>query len=84
VGFAQERRPATKGSAFSDGSNHHIAFACSQIDGPLQSDLTFSNNVDAISCVSLAKDRLTGLKGLFPAKAGDLFNVLSVEPSEKL
>jgi len=84
VGYAQERGPATKGPAFSDDPDHHIPFARSQIDGSLQSDLAFSNDVNVITCVSLAKDHLTGLKGLIPAQAGDLFNVLSVEPSEKL
>jgi len=84
VRFAQECGPATKASAFSDDTDHHIAFAFSQIRGSLQGDLACSNNVNAVSCVSLAKDRLTGLKALFPAKAGDLFNVLSVEPSKKL
>jgi hypothetical protein len=84
VGYAQERGPATKGPAFSDDPDHHIAFARSQIYGSLQSDLAFSNNVNAITGVSLAKDHLTGPKGLVPAKAGDLFKVLSVEPSEKL
>jgi hypothetical protein len=84
VGYAQERGPATKGPAFSDDSDHHIAFACSQVYGSLQGDLAFSNNVNAITGVSLVKDHLTGLKGLIPAQAGDLFNLLSVEPSEKL
>jgi hypothetical protein len=84
VGYPQERGPAAKGSAFSDDTDHDIAFASSQIHGPFQSDLSFSNNVNAIAGVSLAKDGLTGLKGLFPAKAGDLFNVLSVKPSEEL
>jgi hypothetical protein len=84
VGYAQEGGPATKGPAFSDDPDHHIASARSQIYGSLQSDLAFSNNVNAITGVSLAKDHLTGLKGLVPAKTCDLFKVLSVEPSEKL
>jgi hypothetical protein len=84
VGFAQERGPAPKGSALSYGADLHVAFSRSQIYGSLQSDLAFCDDVNAVSRVTLAKNRLPRLKGLFPAQAGDLFDVHFAEAPEEL